>query len=452
MPAAFLLEILRKTGISRTMLKRCLLSAVLLLPGAVMRANGQVPVVTLSEAIRRAERVQPAVVGAAADLRTAAARRRSALGAYLPTLSASSSASDFFSEGAARIDPVTGQLTSGNSSNRSLSTSLSASVDLFTGFRRGAEMRAARATESAAEASFVDARFGQALATTNQFLDALAAAQLLRVRETSVRRAEQQLKVSVAKLRAGSATRSDSLRSLVTLGNARLEQITTQAQLASAEANLARMIGETGRVRAADDSAFYRILPMIDTLALRTEAESKSPRIQSAAASAASARAAARASRSAYWPSLTLAANTGWNGSRSNDYELLNQRQLSLSLRWNVFDGFERELAVAQREADLDLAEASASEARREVQAELTTRLAELDAARSRIEITETSIAAATEDMRVQQERYRLGVSTIVDLLTSQEALNQAEVDEVNARFDYLRAKAQLEALIGRNL
>jgi outer membrane protein TolC len=39
-----------------------------------------------------------------------------------------------------------------------------------------------------------------------------------------------------------------------------------------------------------------------------------------------------------------------------------------------------------------------------------------------------------------------------VDLLTSQEALNQAEVDVVNARFDYLRANAQLEALIGRNL
>jgi outer membrane protein TolC len=37
-------------------------------------------------------------------------------------------------------------------------------------------------------------------------------------------------------------------------------------------------------------------------------------------------------------------------------------------------------------------------------------------------------------------------------LLTSQEALSQAEVDVVNARFDYLRAKAQLEALIGRNL
>jgi outer membrane protein TolC len=36
--------------------------------------------------------------------------------------------------------------------------------------------------------------------------------------------------------------------------------------------------------------------------------------------------------------------------------------------------------------------------------------------------------------------------------LTSQETLAQAEVDAVNARFDYLRAKAQIEALIGRPL
>jgi outer membrane protein len=414
--------------------------------------SAQQRAVTLAEAIRRSEQVQPDVIRAAGDVRAAGARRRSAWGAFLPTLSASSSASDFFSEGASRVDPVTGLVTTGNRSNRSLSTSLSASVDLFTGFRRGAEMKAARANENAADASLIDARFQQALTTTNQFLDALAAAQLLRVRETSVRRAEEQLKVSVAKLRAGSATRSDSLRSLVTLGNARLDQLTTRTDLAAAEANLARLIGETGRVQAVDDSAFYVLVPAIDTQALRQEVEAKSPRVQSAIASAAAARATARASRASYWPSLALSANTGWNGSQVNDYDLLNQRQVSLSLRWNIFDGFDRELTIAQREADQDVADANAADARRAVQADLELRLAEMDAARARIEITQTSVVAAREDLRVQQERYRLGASTIVDVLTSQEALNQAEVDVVNARFDYLRAKAQVEALIGRKL
>jgi len=77
--------------------------------------------------------------------------------------------------------------------------------------------------------------------------------------------------------------------------------------------------------------------------------------------------------------------------------------------------------------------------------------LAELDAARARIEITQTSVAAAGEDCGAAGA-LPLGASTIVDVLLSQEALNQAEVDVVNARFDYLRAKAQLEALIDEPL
>jgi outer membrane protein len=430
---------------------RLLAPLALLMPIATPAA-AQERAVTLAEAIRLAERTQPDVVQAQSAIRTAAARRRNAWGSYLPTVTASSSASDFFSEGESRIDPVTGQLTSGNSSNRSLSTSLSASVDLFTGFRRGAETGAAKAGQAAAEAGLIDARFQQALTTTNQFFDALAAAQLVRVRETSVRRADEQLKVSINKLRAGSATRSDSLRSRVTLGNAQLDLIQALTDLAAAEAGLARLVGETGRVKAADDSAFYRAEALPDTAALRAEAESKSPRIQSSVAGADAARANVRASRSAYWPSLTLAANTAWNASRSNDWDLLNQRQVSLGLRWNLFDRFDRELAITEREAALDVADAEAADARREVSTELTARLAELDAARAAIDITATSVVAATEDLRVQQERYRLGASTIVDVLTSQEALNQAEVDVVVARFNYLRAKAQLEALIGRTL
>ena len=422
------------------------------LAGLSPSLHGQERTVTLPDAIRLSERVQPLVVRARGDIETASAQRRSAWGSYLPTLSASSSASAFSSEGASRVDPVTGQILSGNSSNRSFNTSLSASVDLFTGFRRGAEMSAARAGQSAAEASFVDARFQQALTTTNQFLDALAAQQLVRVRETSVRRAEEQLKTSIAKLQAGSATRSDSLRSRVTLGNAQLDLIRARTDLATAEAGLARLIGETGRVRALDDSAFYRVIEMPDTAALRVEAEARSPRIQSATAAADAARAGLKASRAAYWPSLALSANTAWNASRSNDYDLLNQRQLSLGLRWNLFDGFSRELAVAERSASLEVADATAADEQRAVAAELTAQLAELTAARTQIDITRTSVMAAEEDLRVQQERYRLGASTIVEVLTSQEALNQAEVDVVVARFEYLRAKASLEALIGRNL
>ena len=406
--------------------------------------------VTLEDAIRLAEVVQPRVVQAQGAVLNAEARVRSAKGAYLPSLNLQTSTNQSYSGVPSRVDPITGIPT--GSASGSVSSSLSSSVDLFTGFRRGAESRAARANSDAAEASFVDARFQQALTTANQFFDALAARQLVSVREASVRRAEEQLKVSVNKLAAGSATRSDSLRSRVTLGNAQLQLVQAQAQLATAEANLALLIGQTGRVRAAEDSSFYRTGGSIDSTAIRAEAESRSPQIEAARASAVASGASLRAARAAYWPTVSLSGNYGFNGSKSNDYSLFSNRSVSLSLSWPLFNRFAREQTIETQENAARLADAQAAETARLISANITTQLAQLQAAETRISITQTSVAAAQEDLRVQQERYRLGASTIVDVLTSQEALNQAEVDAVNARFDYLRARAQIEAIIGRSL
>jgi outer membrane protein TolC len=411
-----------------------------------LQPGAERPVVTLQDAIRLSERVQPRVVQAETSVRSAEARARTAtLGAYLPSVSFNASGANS-RQGESPTQPA----FSGNN----VSTGVSASLDLFTGFRRGAESRAARASESAAEATLVDARFQQSLATTTTFFDALAAQQLVSVRQAGVRRAEEQLKISVNKLHAGSATRSDSLRSLVELGNARLQLIQAQTQLASAEAELGRLVGADGRVAAADDSSFYRA-PAVDTAALRAEVLERSPQVRSAAANAAAAAATERAARAAYWPSLTLNGSYGYNGNDRGEtdlFDLSSNRQVSLRLSWNLFNGFEREQQIAVQSAQADLAQAEAADARRQVQAGVTAALAELEAARAAIEISQTSVVAAQEDLRVVQERYRLGASTIVDVLTSQEALNQAEVDAVNARFDFLRAKARLDALIGRTL
>lgn len=414
----------------------------------VARASAQEPTVTLSEAIRLAERVQPTVVQAQGNVRNASAQLRAARGQFLPSITASSNAQTSFSE--FQSTNQSGQITSG--SNTNVSTGLSASMDLFTGFRRGADVRSARATGAAADANLLDARSQSRLNTTTEFLNALYGAQLLSVREASVRRAEQQLKVAVAKLASGSATRSDSLRSLVTLGTARLQLINAQADLAQAEANLGRLVGVTSRVHAADDSSYYQLVTIVDTSALRTELNSRSPQVQAAEANRTAAQATLSSARSAYWPILSLNGNYNYSGNGNNNYTLLNNRSLTLQLSWPLFNRFTRERNITTQQTNLDNATAQAEDAQRQVQAALTAQLAQLDAARLRIEITQVSIRAAEEDLRVQQERYRLGASTIVDLLTSQEALDQAEVDAVNARFDYLRAKAQIEALIGRPL
>ena len=420
-------------------------------PLAAQSPDSTRPTVTLEEAIALSLRTQPGVIQAQAAVNNASARVRSAKGAWLPSLDLSATGNQNYSGVPSRVDPNTG-LAVGSSSG-SINTSLRSSITLFDGFQRSADSKSARASETAADASLVNARYQQRLTTTNQFLDARAAAELVSVRQASVNRAEEQLKVSINKLNAGSATRSDSLRSRVTLGTAQLQLIQAQASLATAEAGLARLIGVTGRVAAADDSSFSHVMTTpLDTAALRTEAEAASPQVQAAQASAAAARAGITSARSGYWPTLSLSGNLGLSGSSSRDYSFYDSRGASLSLSWPIFNRFQREQSINSAENASLTAEAQAADAARQVSASLTSQLATLDAARTQIEITQVSVRAAEEDLRVQQERYRLGASTIVDILTSQEALDQAEVDAVNARFSYLRAKAQLEALIGRTL
>lgn len=412
--------------------------------------HSRIPVVTLEEAIRLSALVQPSVISAQGTVRNAGAQIRAAKGQFLPTLSATSTGVNSFSEDS-RTDP-TGKVLSANRSSTSISMGLSSRVDLFTGFRRGADVRSARAQGAAADASLIDAQYQSKLNTTTAFLNALYDAQLVQVREAGVRRADEQLKIAIAKLASGSATRSDSLQSLVQLGNARVQLVNALSQLATDEANLGRLVGAEGRVAAADDSSYYRVMSTPDTAQIRREAVERSPRVQSSLATQNAARASLSSARSAYWPTLSLAGNYNYNGSNSADYQLFNNRSVSLSLSWPLFNGFTRERNITQQEVSLEVAEANATDARRQVLASLTGQLGNLEAARLRIEITTISVAAAEEDLRVQRERYRLGASTIVELLTSQENLDQAEVDLVNARFDYLKAKAQIEAIIGRNL
>ena len=101
---------------------------------------------------------------------------------------------------------------------------------------------------------------------------------------------------------------------------------------------------------------------------------------------------------------------------------------------------------------DRDVAEAHAADLRRQTNAQVTQQVAALTTAGTQMDISRANVAAASEDLRVQQQRYRVGVATILDLLTSEANLTQAEVSLVQSRYNYLIARAQLEALVGRSL
>ena len=101
---------------------------------------------------------------------------------------------------------------------------------------------------------------------------------------------------------------------------------------------------------------------------------------------------------------------------------------------------------------DQEIAEASLRDARLAADEDLTTQLGAFRSAEQRVGSLGASLAAAEEDLRVQQQRYAVGASTLLDVLSSQTQLNQARRDLIRARYDLRVAKAQLEALVGRDL
>ena len=403
--------------------------------------------VTLNEAIARALQVQPVMVQARGDQRNAGATKMTAIGAYLPQVSTGASAAR---SNVTRVDQTTGRPVP---AEYSYTGSFNASLELFDGFRRIANLRAASAGSAAAEAEVVNQRFQTILATKQLFYDASAQEDLVRVAAAQVKRAQQQLQISIDKLHAGSATRSDSLRSQVEYGNARIALLQAQAALATSQANLGRQIGIDASVRAVPDT----LLPgPPDTADLRNAALASAPLVQQADAQASTARAMVWSARSQYWPSLSVSYSNNRQGVGSPNLPFFDNYPETFSWRfgvtWPILNGFIREANQVSASVTRDLAEARASDTRRQVNALLTQQLAALATAREQITISQDNLAAATEDLRVQNERYRVGASTILDLLTSQAALTQAEVNVVQTRFNYLIARAQVEAVVGRTL
>ncbi len=418
-----------------------ILAAVVATPAAAQQVE-----VTLTEAVQRALQVQPDMVGARGAVRDASAARRVAYGAFLPSLSLSSEA---LRNSTPRRDPNTDVLYP---PGYSYSVGLSASLIQFNPFRRLADRSSTSSSLQAAEAAAVNQRFATTLDTKTAFYAAIANEQLVRVAESQVRRAQQQLQISVEKLRAGSATRSDSLRSRVDYGNARIALLEAQANLATAQANLGRQIGLDQPVRAVPDTS----LPALpDTAALRASALETAPLVEQATARARAAGAQVISARAQYLPSLTLSYSNNQNSLDAPWHGLGNYNETfswRFGLSWPLFNGFVREQAQVNASTTRDLAKANEADARRQVNAQLTQQLAALATTYEQITIAQDNVAAATEDLRVQNERYRVGAATILDLLTSQAALTQAQVNVVQTRFDYLIARARVEAVVGRTL
>lgn len=117
-----------------------------------------------------------------------------------------------------------------------------------------------------------------------------------------------------------------------------------------------------------------------------------------------------------------------------------------------IFTGFSRSLRLSQARAQQDDADEESRARRLLVRSDVHARFLGLETAFRAIGVQATSREAAQDQLRLAQDRYRLGAGTALELADAQNAVQQAEGDYVTAVYDYHKAIAALEAAVGRPL
>ena len=406
-------------------------------------ANGPIPMVTLAEARRRATSVDPDAVAARSDVATASWERRTAIATMLtPNVTAGGSyihfSDPFFNFGTGSISP--------NAASATLDVSYT-----LSGTGKVGALRSARASLASAEAGETATRFQTALAADAAYFAVLADRELSRVTAERLRRAEEQLGVARLRVLAGEAIASDSLQLLLEVTRARYAVLTNDSALVASRLRLGRQIGlSTAADAVAIDTATPPPLPMSQEAAI-AEMRAQGPEIVAVRADERRADALVSAARERYIPEITLGATTG-----AYDAEIfpsaLKRTQLAVTVSVPIWDGGQRELAVARARAERDVARATRADRERGAAEVIAQAYHGYLTSRGGIELATVGVAAAAEAYRVQRARYREGATTILDLLEAQVALSEAEAALVQARYATHLALAQIEALLGRRV
>jgi outer membrane protein len=124
----------------------------------------------------------------------------------------------------------------------------------------------------------------------------------------------------------------------------------------------------------------------------------------------------------------------------------------NLTISLPIFTGFSRSLRISQARAqELDMDE-DVRARRLQVRSDVHARYLALQTNYRAIAVQQENRESARDQLRLAQDRYRLGAGTSLEVSDAQNAVQQAEGDYVNAVYDYHKAVAALEAAVGRPL
>ena len=330
------------------------------------------------------------------------------------------------------------------------STRFGATWNLFDSFAswRGVA-RAEREKEAAAhqlDRADQEVVFG----VVSSYYGLLLAKKELEVAQQATKTAQAVLDRSKTRVESGVAVESDFLNAQVRFAARKQELIRAQNNLSLATAELARAMGiSTDSAFQPVESLVERTLPTTPLEELEKQAMETRPDLKRIRSEEAAQQQSVAIAKSSFGPRVNAFA----------DWEADNPTFASGGGGHNWMAGFEVQLdlfqggakrAELQRQRALEEKVAALKEAAKDaIRLEVQRAYYDLDAARQQVNVAKAAIAQAEESLRVTQNRYESGLSTITDLLTAEEETSRTQADYWQTVYRYQTGYANLELAAG---
>ncbi len=418
---------------------------------------------TLADAVAIALDQNVSVRQAQNNMESAQSAVLSAYGSYLPTLSASGNWTRRQTERPASTQFILGvpiPVPATSSTNSDFSTGLSLGYTLFDGFNREANMNRATSNAVAAEQQSTRTRQQIVYQVQSAYLNVLRTEQLVKVSEENLKRDQRQLDRISESNRVGSLSIADVYRQQSIVANDEVNLISAQNNFDKAKADLLSLIGtDVGGDYSISDASISTDISADELEAskglavqfetLRQQAITSRPDYQGARESYDAAESGVTSASSRYWPSIRGSAGYSLSG---NDYKKMDQKGINwgINISWTLFDGFQTNQNIQAASAQKRNAELTLLQTERNISVDVKKALLDLEAARKQYEATEKSLQSATQDRKVAEERYNLGAGTLIDLLTANAGLVNAQANRVNATYNYIVSRKNLEYSLGQ--
>jgi outer membrane protein len=127
-------------------------------------------------------------------------------------------------------------------------------------------------------------------------------------------------------------------------------------------------------------------------------------------------------------------------------------RSFSAMLSLPLFDGFAREQRLQEAMASRSDARYGVRARELALTADVTAAYLILTTAEKTVALQEQNAAKARQELKLVQDRYRIGATTFLDLTQARATYERAESERINAVYDYHKAFAALESAVGHPL